>query len=100
MFARAREHRERPELLESLRQALNASATFLEKSRNLSAADQTTGGLFKEKELDALEKKIADVEKWRDEKVRDCFSFAIYCFTHRLRRSNLALIVEKICKRL
>ncbi len=74
MFARAREHRERPELLESLRQALNASANFLEKSRNLSAAAGTdqAGSLFKEKELDALEKKIADVEKWRDEKVRDC----------------------------
>ncbi len=75
MFARAREHRERPELLESLRQALNASATFLEKSRNLSSDQTTGGGLFKEKELDALEKKIAEVEKWRDEKVRYSRSF-------------------------
>jgi hypothetical protein len=77
MFARAREHRERPEMLESLRQALNASATFLEKSRNLSV----DGGLFKEKELDALEKKIADVEKWRDEKVRECFYFSVADFS-------------------
>jgi hypothetical protein len=77
MFARAREHRERPEMLESLRQALNASATFLEKSRNLSA----DGGLFKEKELDALEKKIADVEKWRDEKVRECCYFSVADFS-------------------
>ena len=76
MFARAREHRERPEMLKSLRQALNASATFLEKSRNLS----TDGGLFKEKELDALEKKIADVEKWRDEKVRECFISGLRIF--------------------
>ncbi len=70
MFAWACEHREWLKLLESLRQALNASATFLEKSRNLSGPDQA-GGLLKKKELDALEKKIADVEKWRDEKVAE-----------------------------
>merc|ERR1712226_1151511 len=33
MFARVREHRERPEALENLRQSLNNSNTFLTKSR-------------------------------------------------------------------
>merc|ERR1712029_198953 len=28
-------------------------------------------GLFKEKELDSLKKKIAEVEKWRDEKLAE-----------------------------
>ena len=71
MFARAREHRERPEMLESLRQAINSSTVFLEKSRSHTGE----GGLFKEKELDALQKKIVDVEKWRDEKVFNFFKF-------------------------
>ena len=71
MFARAREHRERPEMLESLRQAINSSTVFLEKSRSYTGE----GGLFKEKELDALQKKIVDVEKWRDEKVFNFFKF-------------------------
>jgi hypothetical protein len=73
MFARAREHRERPEMLENLRQAINSSTIFLERSRNLSATELTNGAtaLFKEKELDALAKKIADVEKWRDDKLAE-----------------------------
>merc|ERR1719209_412979 len=98
IFARVREHRERPEMLENLRQSLNHSSTFLEKSREhiISEAkepkepkeeggeetkEETEAkqekqevkigdeGLFKEKELDQLAKKIAEVEKWRDEKL-------------------------------
>ena len=34
--------------------------------RNLTGDD----GYFKEKELDNMEKKIAEVEKWRDDKVK------------------------------
>ena len=71
MFARAREHRERPEMLESLRQAINSSTVFLEKSRSHTGE----GGLFKEQELDALQTKIVDVEKWRGEKVFNFFKF-------------------------
>jgi len=100
IFARVREHRERPEMLENLRQSLNHSSTFLEKSREhiISEAkepkepkeeggedskEETEAkqekqevkigdeGLFKEKELDQLAKKIAEVEKWRDEKLAE-----------------------------
>merc|ERR1719452_334565 len=65
IMARAREHKERPEALEMLRQSINSSNVFLEKSKLKVAED----GLFKEKELDSLKKKIAEVEKWRDDKL-------------------------------
>jgi len=102
IFARVREHRERPEALENLKTSLNNSHNFLTKSKafiiapveatkaepantetesqptkeNESKPENTekTGGeegLFKEKELEMLEKKIADVEKWRDEKLAE-----------------------------
>merc|ERR1712029_1153082 len=110
VMARLREHRERPEALEMLRQSLNSSNNFLEKSRDLvipvkvkedeeatpeeaspdsEKEDEKTEeseketkkekkkiekpdeGLFTAKELQSLEKKIADVEKWRDEKLEE-----------------------------
>merc|ERR1712179_634656 len=71
MFARVREHRERPEALENLRQSLNNSNTFLTKSRENTEKTGGDEGLFKEKELDMLEKKIAEVEKWRDDKLAE-----------------------------
>jgi len=112
IMARAREHKERPEALEMLRQSINSSNVFLEKSKEFlilpkpkvetviepkveePAADPAgetndeapketpeekpkatkplkvaEDGLFKEKELDSLKKKIAEVEKWRDDKL-------------------------------
>jgi len=131
VVARVREHKERPEALEQLRQSINSSNVFLEKSKeylikpkpkepkveqviepvvetsdgdgekkdNENTKDtpedskkedekpkDTTEekpksakkkakiedeGLFKEKELDSLKKKIAEVEKWRDEKLAE-----------------------------
>merc|ERR1711872_313030 len=136
LMARVREHKERPEALEQLRQSINSSNTFLEKSKEYlikpkpkepkvekvvdpvieSAGEDgekkdesekkddsvkdtpedtkneddkpkdTTEekpkpakakakiedeDLFKEKELDSLKKKIAEVEKWRDEKLAE-----------------------------
>merc|ERR1719431_2405017 len=112
VVARVREHKERPEALEMLRQSINSSNVFLEKSKEFlilpkpkvdtviepkveePAADPAgetndeapketpeekpkatkplkvgEDGLFKEKELDSLKKKIAEVEKWRDDKL-------------------------------
>merc|ERR1719167_1106926 len=108
IFARVREHRERPEWLDNLKQSLNHSTTFLQTSKALIIdetpkpkedgkvieGDRQQDGeaseadpehpkeektekaaeeekLFKEKELEQLEKKIAEVEKWRDEKLAD-----------------------------
>merc|ERR1712012_1224963 len=116
VMARLREHRERPEALEMLRQSLNSTRFFLEKSRDLiipakpkeepekeakaeegeegSKAEETKEeeaetadkkeekkekksdkvpdeGIFTAKEMEGLEKKLAEVEKWRDEKVAE-----------------------------
>merc|ERR1719167_1796345 len=68
IMARVREHNERPEALEALKQSINSSTVFLEKSKSKVLEED---GLFKEKELDGLRKKIADVEKWRDEKLAE-----------------------------
>merc|ERR1711892_1128604 len=117
LMARVREHKERPEALEQLRQTINSSNVFLEKSKEYlilpkpkvetviepkvdgDKKGENAGegkdapkddaskespevkpkatkqdkigddGLFKEKELDSLKKKIAEVEKWRDDKL-------------------------------
>merc|ERR1711942_89314 len=130
VVARVREHKERPEALEQLRQSINSSNVFLEKSKEylikpkpkepkveqvIEPVETVDGdgekkdnentkdtpedskkedekpkdtteekpksakkkakiedeGLFKEKELDSLKKKIAEVEKWRDEKLAE-----------------------------
>merc|ERR1711936_1223342 len=118
VLARLREHSERPEALETLRQSLNSSRHFLEKLRDLvipvkpkeaeepapeekveadtpkEASEEeaepekkeeekkkekkkkkkdkiSDEGVFTEKELESLEKKIVEVEKWRDEKVSE-----------------------------
>merc|ERR1719167_1651795 len=125
IMARVREHNERPEALEALKQSINSSTVFLEKSKeylikpkpkepkdkivegqsngdgkqsddpNVNKSEKSKegaeenskesdgpskstkskvleeDGLFKEKELDGLRKKIADVEKWRDEKLAE-----------------------------
>jgi len=67
LFARVREHKERPEALEQLEKSILNSREFLEKSRNLTGED----GYFKEKELENMEKKIVEVEKWRDDKLAE-----------------------------
>merc|ERR1711971_377314 len=69
IFARVREHRERPEWLENLKQSLNHSTTFLKTSSEKIVNVLEEERLFKEKELERLEKKIAEGEKWRDEKL-------------------------------
>merc|ERR1719220_1154112 len=71
IFARVREHRERPEWLENLKQSLNHSTTFFTTSREKTEKVAEEEKLFKEKELEQLEKKIAEVEKWRDEKLAE-----------------------------
>eukprot|EP00092_Neocalanus_flemingeri_P105432 GFUD01135141.1.p1 GENE.GFUD01135141.1~~GFUD01135141.1.p1 ORF type:complete len:1023 (+),score=387.68 GFUD01135141.1:121-3189(+) len=113
VMARVREHKERPETLEMLRQTINSSNVFLEKSKQYliqpkpkvetvepeigeaDKKDESAGeakddkqnpegkkkateqdktgddGLFKEKELESLRKKIVEVEKWRDNKLEE-----------------------------
>merc|ERR1711936_906084 len=126
VLARLREHSERPEALETLRQSLNSSRHFLEKSRELvipvkpKEPEEPTPvvkaepeapkeeeakekkkkkkdkipeeGLFTEKELESLEKKIAEVERWRDEKVAEQDQLP----TSQMPKLTVSLIKSKI----
>jgi len=67
LFARVREHKARPEALEALEKSLENAKDFLKKSRNLTGDD----GYFKEKELDIFEKKMTEIETWREKKLKD-----------------------------
>merc|ERR1712083_885874 len=67
LFARVREHSERPEAILALANTLNSSSVFLAKSRNLTGGEDDLG-YFKEKELDVLAKKIAEKKKLRNKK--------------------------------
>merc|ERR1711874_286287 len=151
VLARLREHSERPEALETLRQSLNSSRHFLEKSRELvipvkpkepeeptpvveaepeapkeeEAKEKSESteeevkpeekeekekeekpketkkkkkdkipeeGLFTEKELESLEKKIAEVERCRDEKVAEQDQLP----TSQMPKLTVSLIKSKI----
>jgi len=67
LFARVREHRDRPEALSMLVKSIENSREFHEKSKNLTGEE----GFFKEKELEAFEKKIVEIETWKEEKVKE-----------------------------
>lgn len=64
LFDRVREHRDRPEALKSLRELLNVSELFLEKSKQLPEEEQ----YYTSVELETLEKIINDTNAWKDQK--------------------------------
>lgn len=88
LFARVREHTERPEALEALDKTLNSSKSFLEKSRNLTGDDE----FFKEKELDQLSKKIEEIEKWQGEKTLEQSEHSL----SEMPKLTVSMIVAKI----
>lgn len=61
LFARVREHTDRPEALGALNNMINSSNHFLTRARNNSGED----GLFTETELDTLQKKLDTIEQWK-----------------------------------
>ena len=62
-FARVREHLDRPEILAELDSQLNSSTHFLAKAKNKTGDD----GYFTLTEVDVLEKKLEEINKWREE---------------------------------
>lgn len=88
LFARVREHRERPEALQYMVTSINNSRDFLAKSKEMVGED----GYFKEKELESLEKKITDLEKWRDEKVAEQASHPL----SEMPKLTVSMISQKV----
>jgi hypothetical protein len=68
LFARIREHTDRPEALEALTKMINSSEYFLGKAKNsTSVAD----GYFTATELETLEKKVAEIKLWKEAAEKD-----------------------------
>ena len=68
LFARIREHTDRPEALDALNRMINSSEYFLAKARNSSSV---ADGYFTEVELETLEKKVADIKAWKENAEKD-----------------------------
>lgn len=67
LFERVREHRERPEALESLRNMLNISEMFYANSINISKEEQ----IFTDVELNTLRKLIDETKVWMNDSIKE-----------------------------
>lgn len=96
IWERHREHQERPEALNSLNNALNASDVFFNSMKNLSIIKNETGtddgNLFSEVELKSLETLIKETKEWKENSEKE---------QNQLKKSDtivlpVRIIVEKI----
>lgn len=74
LFDRVREHKERPEALNSLKEMLNISRVFYEGAKNLSEEDQ----MFTEVELSTLETLIKETEEWKKNSEKEQATLPLY----------------------
>ncbi len=63
LYARVREHTDRPEALGAMDKMINSSEHFLAKAKNSTGV---VDGYFTQEELDKLEKKITETKEWRN----------------------------------
>uniref|UniRef100_A0A0K2TA14 Hypoxia up-regulated protein 1 n=1 Tax=Lepeophtheirus salmonis TaxID=72036 RepID=A0A0K2TA14_LEPSM len=84
LFARVREHTERPEAFEVLRSMVNSSQFFLGKARN-------SAHWFKDNELDNFEKKISETLEWRDHVEKELSEQPM----HEMPKTTVFMIAEK-----
>jgi len=88
LFARVREHRERPEALGVLAKSFENAREFIEKSKNLTGED----GFFKEKEIEALEKKADELTKWQDDKLAEQAAHPL----SEMPKLTVSMIMQKV----
>jgi len=88
LFARVREHRERPDALGALTKSFANAREFIEKSKNLTGED----GFFKEKELEALEKKADELTKWQEEKLAEQAAHPL----SEMPKLTVSMIMQKV----
>merc|ERR1712226_67120 len=86
-FARVREHLDRPEALGALNNMLNSSSNFLVKAKNKTGED----GFFTVAEIEVLEKKIAEIEAWKETAVKEQEEQPM----HEMPKLLTSLIAEK-----
>ncbi|XP_050307767.1 hypoxia up-regulated protein 1 [Anthonomus grandis grandis] len=71
LFSRVWEHKERPEALKALHSMLNHSTAFLKTSKNFTETKNPENFVFKDTEVDQLEKLIVSTTEWRDKMVQE-----------------------------
>ncbi|XP_076274014.1 hypoxia up-regulated Grp170 co-chaperone protein [Rhynchophorus ferrugineus] len=71
LFKRVFEHKERPEALNALHSMLNHSSVFLKNAQNLTETTNPEKDVFKDSEVEALEKLLKDTTEWRDKAVKE-----------------------------
>ncbi|KAL1506385.1 hypothetical protein ABEB36_005758 [Hypothenemus hampei] len=66
LFSRVWEHKERPEALKALHSMLNHSSVFFKTAKNFTESNNPDNFVFKDSEVETLEKLIADTNEWAD----------------------------------
>jgi hypothetical protein len=68
LYARIREHTDRPEALGAMNRMINSSEHFLSKAKNSTGV---VDGYFTQDEVDKLEEKINEINEWRAKAIKD-----------------------------
>ncbi|XP_066138858.1 hypoxia up-regulated protein 1 [Euwallacea fornicatus] len=71
LFSRVWEHKERPEALKALHSMLNHSSVFLKTAKNFTESLNPENFVFKDSEVDALDKLINTTTEWRDKMIKE-----------------------------
>ena len=94
LFARIREHTDRPEALEALTKMINTSEYFMAKAKN---STSVVDGYFTETELETLEKKVAEIKLWKENAERDQAAQPKHEMPKLTTRYLLSLIFTSLC---
>lgn len=71
LFSRVWEHKERPEAVKALHSMLNHSSVFLKTAQNFTETVNADNYVFKDSEVEALDKLINSTTEWRDKSVKE-----------------------------
>uniref|UniRef100_U5EW42 Hypoxia up-regulated protein 1 n=1 Tax=Corethrella appendiculata TaxID=1370023 RepID=U5EW42_9DIPT len=71
VYAKHWEHNERPEALKALKSMINGSEMFYNSAKNLTKDQNPEKDVFKQTEIDNLEKVIKETKQWRDTEIEE-----------------------------
>ncbi|XP_073985997.1 hypoxia up-regulated Grp170 co-chaperone protein isoform X3 [Rhodnius prolixus] len=94
VWARVKEHQERPEALAALNSVINGSTHFLITIKNVSAQqmDSPDGSVFTKVEIDSLEKLIRETQEWKEKAITEQNRL----LPHETPKLTIKLIMEKM----
>ncbi|CAG9762945.1 unnamed protein product [Ceutorhynchus assimilis] len=71
LFSRVWEHKERPEALKAMHSMLNHSTAFFNTAKNFTETSNPDNYVFKDSEIEALDKLITTTTEWRDKLIAE-----------------------------